>query len=74
MAHPRTYEWPHPVSEILNALLGAGLRIERVDEGRTLPWLFSRRMVEVPGGYAWPEPERDLVPCTFTVVARRDDG
>jgi 2-polyprenyl-3-methyl-5-hydroxy-6-metoxy-1,4-benzoquinol methylase len=71
VAHPRTYEWPHPISEIVNALIGAGLRIERIDEGTVLPWRFSQRMVEVDGGFAWPEPERSLVPCTYTIVARR---
>lgn len=72
VAHARTYEWPHPLSEILGALLRAGLRLEHFDEGRTLPWRFSERMVEAPGGYAWPEGERDLVPCTYTIIARRD--
>lgn len=72
VAHPRTYEWPHSLGEIIGALLGAGLRIVHVDEGRMLPWRFSSRMVEVPGGYAWPEGERDLLPCTYTIVARRD--
>jgi SAM-dependent methyltransferase len=71
VAHPRTYEWPHPISEIVNALIDAGLRIERLDEGSVLPWRFSPRMVEVAGGFAWPEPERALVPCTYTIVARR---
>lgn len=72
VAHARTYEWPHPLSEILGALLRAGLRLEYFDEGRTLPWRFSERMVDVPGGYAWPEGDRDLVPCTYTIIARRD--
>lgn len=72
VAHTRTYEWAHPLSEIIGSLLRAGLRIVHVDEGRTVPWRFSPRMVEVPGGYAWPEAERDLVPCTYTIVARRD--
>lgn len=72
IGHPRTYEWPHPLSEVLGALLRAGLRLVHFDEGRTLPWRFSDRMVEVPGGYAWPEAERDLMPCTYTIVARRD--
>ncbi|WP_285365557.1 MULTISPECIES: bifunctional 2-polyprenyl-6-hydroxyphenol methylase/3-demethylubiquinol 3-O-methyltransferase UbiG [unclassified Microbacterium] len=72
VAHPRTYEWPHPLSEILGSLLKAGLRLLHFDEGRTLPWRFSPRMVEVPGGYAWPEAERNLLPCTYTVVARKD--
>ncbi len=73
VAHSRTYEWAHPLSKIINSLIGAGLQILRVDEERTLPWRFARRMVEVPGGFAWPEPERDLVPCTFTIIARKAD-
>lgn len=72
VAHPRTYEWPHPLSEILGSLLRAGLRILHFDEGRTLPWQFSPRMIAVPRGYAWPEAERNLIPCTFTIVARKD--
>lgn len=72
VAHARTYEWPHPISEIIGSLLRAGLRLVHFDEGRTLPWRFSPRMVEVAGGFAWPEAERNLVPCTYTIVARRD--
>lgn len=73
VAHTRTYEWPHPLSEIVNALLGAGLRLRRLDEGRTLPWRFSARMVPTgDGSYAWPEPDRDRMPTTFTIVATRD--
>ncbi|WP_460795350.1 class I SAM-dependent methyltransferase [Microbacterium sp. GXF0217] len=72
VAHARTYEWPHPLSEIIGSLLRAGLRLIHFDEGRTLPWRFSPRMVEVDGGFAWPAAERNLVPCTYTIVARRD--
>jgi SAM-dependent methyltransferase len=69
--HARTYEWPHPLSETVNALLGAGLQLLRLDEGRLLPWPFSERMVEVEGGWMWPEGVRDRIPCTFTLVARK---
>ncbi|PPB50809.1 methyltransferase type 12 [Arthrobacter pityocampae] len=71
VAHSRTYEWAHPLSAIVTALLGAGLQLLHLEEGRTLPWRFSPRMVEVPDGFAWPEAERDLVPCTYTIVARK---
>lgn len=71
VAHSRTYQWAHPLSDIINSLIGAGLQILRLDEGTTLPWRFSSRMVEVPDGFAWPETERDLVPCTYTVIARK---
>ncbi len=71
VAHPRTYQWAHPLSAIINSLIDAGLRILRVDEDTTLPWKFSPRMVEVPEGFAWPEAERALVPCTYTIIARK---
>jgi SAM-dependent methyltransferase len=68
----RTYEWPHPLSEVVNALIGAGLQLLRLDEDWRLPWKFSPRMVEVgDGDWAWPEGERDRSPATFTVVARK---
>ncbi|MDQ2849497.1 MAG: class I SAM-dependent methyltransferase [Actinomycetota bacterium] len=72
--HDRTYEWIHPLSEIVGSLLSAGLVIERLDEGRTLPWQFSPRMVSAEGErFSWPEAERERVPCTFTIVARKPD-
>ena len=59
------------MSEVVNAVIGAGLRIERLDEGTVLPWRFSPRMEEVDGGRAWPEPERGSVPVTFSLTARK---
>jgi SAM-dependent methyltransferase len=71
--HSRTYEWPHPISEVVTVLLRHGLTLLALDEGRTLPWQFAPRMtVTDDGDYVWPDAESALVPCTFTVVARRD--
>ncbi|WP_114558866.1 class I SAM-dependent methyltransferase [Desertihabitans aurantiacus] len=67
----RSYEWPHPLSEVVTVLLEAGLELLALREDTVLPWQFSPRMVEVEGGWAWPGEQRALVPCTFTVVARR---
>lgn len=69
--HTRTYQWAHPLSDIVNSLLGAGLQLLRLDEGTVLPWQFSPRMVPTGDGFAWPEDERDLVPCTYTIIAHR---
>jgi len=68
----RTFQWHHPVSEIVTALLGAGLTLARLDEGRTLPWRFSQRMVPAGDGWQWPEPDRDRIPCTLTIAARKE--
>ncbi|THJ68480.1 class I SAM-dependent methyltransferase [Arthrobacter echini] len=71
VTHSRTYEWAHPLSEIITSLITAGLQILHVEEGTTLPWRFSPRTIEVPDGFAWPEAERLLVPCTYTIIARK---
>ncbi|QAY64046.1 methyltransferase [Xylanimonas allomyrinae] len=70
----RTYEWPHPLSEVVNAVVGAGLRVERLDEGTVLPWRFSPRMEAVDGGFAWPGADRARMPVTFSLTARRPRG
>ena len=70
--HTRTYEWPHPISEVVTVLLRHGLTILALDEGRALPWKFSSRMIVTEeGDYVWPGEESALVPCTFTIVAKR---
>lgn len=70
--HSRTLQYPHPISETVNALLSAGLELLRLDEGDTLPWKFSETMVELPDGdFAYPDHLRARVPTTFTVVARK---
>jgi 2-polyprenyl-3-methyl-5-hydroxy-6-metoxy-1,4-benzoquinol methylase len=72
LEHPRTLEYAHPVSEIVNALIDAGLQILRLDEGDTLPWEFSKVMLELPDGdFAFPDALRDVIPVTLTVVARK---
>ena len=70
----RLFEWPHSVSEVLTAMLGAGLQIVGVHEDDVLPWQFGPRMVEVDGGWAWPGEERVRIPLTWTVVARKPEG
>lgn len=68
----RTYEFPHPFSELLQAVVGAGLEIVWFDEGKTLPWRFSEFMVERPDGeFELPPHQRELMPLTFTLAARR---
>jgi len=68
----RTYEFPHPVSEILQALISAGLDLVWIDEGKTLPWRFSTFMVErEDGDFELPEDQREVMPLTFTAVARK---
>jgi len=72
ITHQRTYEFPHPVSEVLQVILAAGLELVWFDEGQTLPWRFSEFMVErADGDFEFPPSQRELLPLTFTLVARR---
>jgi len=72
LEHTRTLEYPHPISEIITAVLGSGLELVGFDEGDTLPWQFSEAMEDVGGGsYAYPAPLRECLPMTFTLVARK---
>lgn len=68
----RNYEWPHPVSEVLQSLLDAGLRLVAVGEHDTLPWQGLPVMVPEGDGYVLPAPWREQLPVAFSVVARRD--
>lgn len=68
--HSRSVEWPHPISEILGAVLGAGLTIEAFGEQDDVPWKGLPFLVEVaPETWALPT-GRDRLPMTFSLVAR----
>lgn len=42
--NPRTYQWQHSVSAILNALIRAGISIDFVNEHYALPWEIYKGM------------------------------
>lgn len=72
LAHPRTYLWPHSISEIVNALITAGLTIELMSEGQTISWRYSPIMVEVaPNKYAWPGSLKQSIPVSLALIARK---
>lgn len=67
----RNYEWPHPVSQVLQSLLDAGLRLVAFGEHDTLPWPALPVMELEGDGYVLPAPWREQLPVAFSVVARR---
>jgi 2-polyprenyl-3-methyl-5-hydroxy-6-metoxy-1,4-benzoquinol methylase len=68
---PTTYEWSHSLSEVIQSLIDAGLRIISFTEGKTLPWRALPSLVESPDGYIHPE-NPSALPLEFSVTARRD--
>ncbi|MGA2837886.1 MAG: class I SAM-dependent methyltransferase [Acidimicrobiales bacterium] len=66
-----TYVWNHSLGEIVTALVGRGLRIDRLDEHdwtsfQRYPWLVRTGEEE----FVTP-PDRVRVPLSFTLVATR---
>jgi SAM-dependent methyltransferase len=69
---PVHYEWQHPLSEIVQAVLDAGLALTRLHEGDGLDWAFAPWMeVDEVDRYRLPAEQRPLVPTEFTLEAIR---
>ncbi|MCT2583043.1 class I SAM-dependent methyltransferase [Actinophytocola sp. S1-96] len=63
------YEWRHEVGEVVTALVGAGLRVERVREDPRLPWPRWPSMVrDADGWFALPE-SAPRIPLLYAVLA-----
>jgi len=74
--HPVEYGWPHSLSEILNALLSAGLMIEYLHEfPYTVEPSFFPNLVEPIGERCWRlKKHADAVPLMFSLRAHRPEG
>lgn len=73
LSHTRTYEWNHGVSEVLGALVDAGLRIDMFLEHRELLWQGTPHMIlGADGRYRLPEHQRDLVPLMYSIRAIKE--
>lgn len=71
LTHTRSYEWCHPLSDIIAGLLDVGLRLEFLHEHETLPWRYFPMMV--PAGerlYRLPEGHPPL-PLSFSLRASK---
>ncbi|MGI0156030.1 MAG: class I SAM-dependent methyltransferase, partial [Thermoplasmata archaeon] len=71
MRNTVSFEWVHPVSDVINALIGAGLRIESVTEYPFTYWAKFPRMREDREG-SWHLREREgSIPLMFSLRARK---
>ena len=69
--HP-TYEWPHPVSEVVTALIEAGLRIEFFHEFPHTSFRFVPFMEPVDGGRMLRLTKHDgSVPLVYSIKATK---
>jgi SAM-dependent methyltransferase len=66
-----TYHFPHPVGEVVSALIDAGLRIEFLHEFPFTPWKFLETMKQVDP-YSWRLAENDgSVPLIYSIKATK---
>ena len=66
------YEWPHPVSAVVMALINAGLVIDEFREHTHLDWQFFPFMETSDGErYVMPDSQRELVPLQFSILAHK---
>jgi SAM-dependent methyltransferase len=66
-----TYEWAHPLSEVIGAMLGAGLSIASFAEYPYVGWPMFPWMEERPDGtWRWPEDTPSL-PLMYSLTATK---
>lgn len=70
VAHALNHQWQHDLSEIVTALLCAGLRIEMLAELPYIDWPAFPDLVPCPQGWTRP-PGAPRIPLNFAIVARR---
>ncbi|GHJ39250.1 bifunctional 2-polyprenyl-6-hydroxyphenol methylase/3-demethylubiquinol 3-O-methyltransferase UbiG [Streptomyces sp. TS71-3] len=64
------YEWMHGIGEVVTAVTGAGLRVERLRESHELPWPRWPGMVRGESGW-WRLPDTaPRVPLMYALLAR----
>jgi hypothetical protein len=70
LRNARTYEWIHPLGEVVSSLLGAGLTLRWLHEQQAVPWRMFRLLVRDPEGmYRWPV--KPWLPLAFSLRAER---
>ena len=70
LANTTSYQWQHPLSDVITALSGAGLRIEFLHEFPVSGWQRLPSMVKGEDGW-WRLPGRDDLPLVFSLRARK---
>lgn len=67
----RTNEWNHTVSDVLNALIKAGMRLDSIDEHEGCDWAFVPNAVQEGDQWFFSDDLRGKVPVCWSVTATR---
>ncbi len=71
LANTSTHQFIHPVADVVQALLDAGLRLTMLHEHDTLAWKAYASMVETEGRL-YRLPGRPWLPLSYSLKAMRD--
>ena len=63
--------WAHPLSSVINALLGVGIEIERVSEFPYSPYNCFEGMVEREPGRFYLDHKGNDVPIVYSISGRK---
>ncbi|HXV24375.1 MAG TPA: class I SAM-dependent methyltransferase [Alphaproteobacteria bacterium] len=69
LTHTRNYEWIHPLSEIVTAVIEAGLVVEFLHEHERLPWKLFPSMAPCAGGLFRLPDKAVPIPLAFSLLA-----
>ncbi|HAD83115.1 MAG: hypothetical protein A2509_03910 [Candidatus Edwardsbacteria bacterium RIFOXYD12_FULL_50_11] len=68
----KSYEWPYPLSDVVNALIKNGLRIERMEEYPFTVWNYYRGMKKGKDGYWRLNNQKNTIPLMFSIKAVKE--
>ena len=71
LTHKRFYEWIHPLSDVVNALLDAGMSVDFLNEHPVVAWEAFPGMKEVGDDIFATVPGQPNIPLAFSVGATK---
>jgi SAM-dependent methyltransferase len=71
LGNTRTWEWLHPLSDVIGALLASGLRLDRFVEYDRIPWAMFDCLATDDGAF-WRWPDKAWLPLSYAVRAVLD--
>jgi len=71
LSNSATYEWMHPISEVITALIDAGLTLTWFHEHDSIPWkMFEVLVKDEHGMYRWPD--KPWLPLAYSLVGEKN--
>ena len=71
LTNTRSYEWIHPIGEVVTALIDAGLTLDFLHEHDRLAWKLFPCMEDIDGNMTQLPPEVPSLPLAFSLKATK---